>query len=555
MIETAEKIDDMVNNITVANNKVIYVKGYFTPDDGGEGFFIYKSSSTQDVNLGTVFMPNPEPVDGKGRWLRQYSGYMNVGFFGVLKGYANPYPGFSNSDRIQNMIDYASSYSSSSGLASSNEEKDVTIFFPNGFYLIDKTLVLKDEVMLLGSTSSHLTNNGVDVYDYMFEINGGPVTKLRMENFYINCNQSASKLKESVGGIYIKGTPPKPGGLWDAVFRNIIIRDPNNPAIYLEGGDEATAYEYPNQFIIFDNVRAQRKFQNHPALKMRGQNANYTFLNCEFRNADNDVIAGTCIDISSVISGANAISFINSGFGGYSTYGALINHATNITFDTCFCEGMDIAFQIKNSQDIQILNTRFANAAGAGSLGPSYSHTNNQGRIIEAESSIVNVYNNYVAVSAGGTYYPDIEKQFFIQGIVPEGQQYSNNVFNVANNGFTQEGLSKTDGIMQVESMQSHQINIWSKKLIFLNVPSTYQSSTNDLHRINSEICAGETIFIRANQGTIKIISRDFITNGNIFLNGRQDVTINNGQGVLLIKIDGDSGNDNSIYQLVSIAD
>ncbi|WP_294733574.1 hypothetical protein [uncultured Flavobacterium sp.] len=554
MIEVAKTIAEMQSSVTPVDDKLVYVKGYFNPGDGGEGFFVFKSASTQQDNLGTVFRSD---FTSEGKWIRQYSGYMNVGYFGVQKGWANPVSGFSNSDRIQNMIDYASSYSSSSteGLSQYNEEKDVTIFFPNGIYYIDKSLILKDEIRILGSTASHLTNKG-DVYDYMFEIDNGVVTKLRMENLFINCNQSESILAESVGGIRIKGTPPKPGGLWDAIFRNIIIRDPNNPAIYLEGGDESTAYEYPNQFIVFDNVRAQRIFPKHPALKMTGQNANYTFLNCEFRNTDDHVIDGTCIYISSVVSGSNAISFINSGFGGYSRYGAVIEHATNITFDTCFCEGMDIALSIKNSEDIQILNTRFANAAGAGSLGSSFSHTNNVGRIIEAESSIVNVYNNYMAVSSG-TYYPDVEKQFFIQGIVPNDEQYSDNVFNVANNAFFIPELSKTSGIMQVESIEFNELNLSSKKLVFVNVPPLY-SNANDLKRINSEISAGETLFIRANGGPIKILPKGTqgVTNGNIFLNGRTDLTITNGQGALFIKIDGDNGGgDYSIYQLLSIAD
>lgn len=546
MIEVAETIDDMQSAITPVDNKAIYVKGYFKPGDGGEGFFLFKSSNTQQDNYGIIFRSN---FTSEGKWVRQYSGYMNVGYFGVQRQWVTPYPGFSNSDRIQNMIDYASS----NDIA--NEGDDITIFFPSGQYFIDKTLTLKDEIIILGSSASHLTNKG-DEYDYMFVLGESAVTKLRMENLFINCNQSQSTKKEGVGGIHIKGINPAPGGLWDAVFRNIIIRDPNRPAIFLEGGDAATAYEYPNQFIVFDNVRAQRRFPDHPALKMTGQNANYTFLNCEFRNADDEVIDGACIHISSVVSGANAISFINSGFGGYSRYGAIIEGATNVTFDTCFCEGMDIAFQIKNSQEIQILSSRFANAAGAGSLGPSYSHTNNVGRIVEAESSIVNIYNNMMVVSTG-SYYPDADKQYFIQGIVPEGEQHSDNVFNVANNAFIIPELSKTYGIMQVEFMQANQLNISSKKLVFVNVPASYQSSTNDLKRINSEISASETLFLRANGGPIKILPKDSpgVSNGNIFLNGRTDLTITNGQAVLLMKIDGDAGNDTSIYQLISIAD
>ena len=91
--------------------------------------------------------------------------------------------------------------------------------------------------------------------------------------------------------------------------------------IYLEGGEVGSNYNLPMQFIIFENIRTSRKDPNTYALKLTGQNANYTFLNCEFLTEPQTHADGTCVFISSTNSGTNllkvgtnAASFINCGY-------------------------------------------------------------------------------------------------------------------------------------------------------------------------------------------------------------------------------------------------
>ena len=415
-----------------ANNKLIYVKGYFEPGDDGGGLFLYKHGDKSPTNLGTIF-------DAKtGRWLRQYSGYMNVAYFGVQRDWKQKGV-LLVSDRIQNMIDFASANSLY------NEQGDMTIYFPNGQYFIDKPLIIKDRVKLLGSPGTLLTNKG-DKYDYMFTLDNGPVTHVRMENFHINCNK-----QKGVGGFHFKAALAKEGmqhgGLWDAVFKNIFITEASNPGIYLEGGEASGGFSLPNQFVIFENVRVTRINPKEPSLKMTGYNANMTFTNCEFRNADTmptpaeNHVDGACIiitsnDIPPTQEGSYAISFINSGFGGYSRYGAVITNSKQITFDTGFYEGMDTAFKILNCKHIQIVNNRFANAAGAGSLDESFSHTGNAGSLFEIENSNVTIANNHHDVSQ--IDYPSLPNQYFIIG------NGNDNTIDNQNNTFRIPELGKT---------------------------------------------------------------------------------------------------------------
>ncbi len=595
MIEITDNIASLVGTVATVDNKVVYVKGYVNEGDGGEGMFLFKKDNTKTPNDGVIFdteYAGPEPVLS-GRWIRQYSGYMNVLYFGVRRGESY---GFSNSNRIQKAIDYATEEDVNTIYS---EEADLTLYFPNGHYFIDQSLVLKDKLRMLGAPGTMLTNAEGN-YDYMFKLSPGVVTKLRMENFIINTNEKTYYYDENnyggTGGIHIKADFKKPGvavgdgGLWDAVFRNINIINSLGNCIYLEGGElyrengdsMIEGYKLPNQFMIFDNVRTQKMGEYTYALKMTGQNANYTFLNCEFINAfilpagEPPVykdVDGTCIYIGSVWSGhsdkdklgTNAVSFINSGFGNYSRYGAIIRDSGNITFDTCFLEGMDYAFDIMNSFQINIVGTRFANAAGMGSK-TERSHTGGVGNCITSENSIVNVYNNSVFVSKIDE--PILLQQKFISGTG------NNNVINAQNNSFmlNDQKLSHTHGIMQTTQIVTIAydngsnyglttgIEIGGKKLVFIN-------NDGEIYRIESNVIAGETFFLRVNTDTVKFFAADTVTGipagGNLFLNGQISVTLTNGQGATFIKIDNIVGNvppggvgiENCNYQLVSIAD
>lgn len=59
---------------------VVYLKGYFTAADGGQGAFCWESESLEADNGGTVIAPL---AGGPGRWRRLYDGFARIEWFGV----------------------------------------------------------------------------------------------------------------------------------------------------------------------------------------------------------------------------------------------------------------------------------------------------------------------------------------------------------------------------------------------------------------------------------------------------------------------------------------
>lgn len=68
---------DTVSGISTGATRVVL--GYYAPNDGGGGLFRYNSTSSATDNGGTTIAPNV----GSGRWERQYTGRVNVKWFGA----------------------------------------------------------------------------------------------------------------------------------------------------------------------------------------------------------------------------------------------------------------------------------------------------------------------------------------------------------------------------------------------------------------------------------------------------------------------------------------
>lgn len=64
---------------TLTDKQQALVAGYSAPGDGGGGVFYYDAAASDADNGGTIFAPNA----GAGRWLRVYSGAVNVKWFGA----------------------------------------------------------------------------------------------------------------------------------------------------------------------------------------------------------------------------------------------------------------------------------------------------------------------------------------------------------------------------------------------------------------------------------------------------------------------------------------
>lgn len=538
MIEITNLND--LRNQTITN-QTVYVKGYSNAGDGGGGIFLwrteiqFKTGDYSTENYGTIIKSNLTPSN-QGSWVRQYEGDINVLYFGAL-GFGNDY-----TNEIQRAIDFASLNSKVNPTL-----KGSSIFIPNGSYVVS-TLILKHGITIRGESigkTNIYSPNGLQ-NDYLFTIEKGPVfINISNLNLIGNNTEKGCFFFESQKS----NDSAKHGGLWNSRISNIGIGGFKGHAIYLKGGGTNSNHLLPNQFNIFENVRVTRINDSSHSLFMTGQNGQFSFINCEFDGyvSNGNYAKGQNIRIVNELQyTSGVVSFINCTCQN-SDYGIYIEWAENITIDNCWFENLGVGITIKsNSPDgfneslcksINILNSRFANAAGFGSLNAPNNIKN--GQCISINNSSVNIYNNYVTVSnPEGVYYNNSSSFLNI----------SNNILggvNLANNDFQAPKLGRTFGVMQVVNIINNTINCYGNKLIFVN------GSSQNITRINSSINAGELLNIRANGTSITFKNSD-----NIFFlssNPSQSFTLNNGENATFIKVDNVVGNNYETYQLVSV--
>lgn len=537
------------------NGELYYAKGHSNSGDGGGGIFMWRTEDQfKTTNPPPIVSPGIYSIDNNGtiiqatiggipndtgRWVRQYDGYINVLYFGAF-GVGGLY-----NQQIQNAINFAELNSSDISILKSS-----TVFIPNGSYLLSN-IILKSGVTILGESIDNTIIYATQGTGYLFEIEIGPVF-LNIYNLKIvgNDTNKGCFLFEAKPGIPTPIDPVADGGLWNSTIKNVIILRFNGNGIYLQGGISTGTYAYllPNQFNVFENVRVFKNndsnfslFSN--ALRMTGQIGQHTFINCQFDGFTKTTSGITTYDKWVNVSIENTgvdyvtsavITFLNCTIQN-SDYGVRINYAENITFDNCWFENLGVALMIlgdkERSKSINILNSRFANAAGFGSL-PAPNNIK-VGQCVSVSKSVVNIYNNYVTASI-----PDnVSIAGFFVFASPD-----NNGINCYNNTFRDDNLklSKTFGVMQSNiGVLTNSIDCKSNKLVFIN------SSSSIIKNIKSAINAGEILIIRANGGSIT-----FDNTGNIFLTNRTTFSLANKEIASFIKIDIDPTFE--IYQLLS---
>jgi len=129
---------------------LITVTEYEFPGDGGGGTFAWYPEThgllppLPPEDRGIVFGTSPQ-----GRWIRQWSGYVNVRWFGALGDGKGHDPAIGDTERIQEAICFC------------EHQKGGTVFFPPGVYVVatrkdtdDFKLRLKSRVNLLGCGAS-----------------------------------------------------------------------------------------------------------------------------------------------------------------------------------------------------------------------------------------------------------------------------------------------------------------------------------------------------------------------------------------------------------------
>src|SRR5215510_2463029 len=80
-IEELRRLD--VNDTTIFyRNRQVYVSGYYGPNDGGGGWFLYVDTSTKVDNGGTIIKPYG---DANGRFERIFDRDVNILWFGARR--------------------------------------------------------------------------------------------------------------------------------------------------------------------------------------------------------------------------------------------------------------------------------------------------------------------------------------------------------------------------------------------------------------------------------------------------------------------------------------
>lgn len=560
------------NGSNPQDGNIVYVKSHTNYFDGGGGTFMFISAFNYDDDDGVVIKSN---YLSNGRWIRQFSGYINVRFYGTI-GASQPNDG----DRIQKAIDLAGS-----NFINSYYTKGTVVYIPTGDYRIHNTLILKNGVSIIGDGmySTFLTAGYPDdpqvsgfpspypgsTYDgFMITMEKGRIMGTNISNLSLSghiantgdFNPSVIDTKTK-GGIYFEAIPAEPyydGGLWNSTFKNLDVRNFNGNAIWLNGGGKDSGYFAPNQFLIFENVIALRQKDVSHALLLQGEQGQLTFINCSLGGLlyDKDTERGTMKALKGmnvVIENEEGIqtavvSFINSTFQD-AEYGVFIKFAESITFDTCWFENLDMAITASNnnyypSKAINVLNSRFANASGFGSLNVTNRNNNPSvitGRCITALNSEVNVYNNYVTVtslSASPPYVDPFQNKVFIMGL-PLNANTPNKGIRTIGNSFLDNRLGKSAGINQEVLISGQSINLFDSKIVTVN-------SSGVIKSIESSINAGETIFIKTNTSII------IYHGNNIDLSGQSTISLSLGDIATFVKVDSQSGIDEK-YKLISI--
>ena len=136
---------------TSINSDSVMVLGYHAAGDGGGGLFRLNTSSSATPDNGMVFTPSA----GTGRWVRVYSGAVDVRWWGA-KGDSTT----NDAAAIQAALDFVNSVSGG------------TVVFPSGTYRITSTLVLYGNTNLVGQGAAKIVLGAGITDKYMLTATG-----------------------------------------------------------------------------------------------------------------------------------------------------------------------------------------------------------------------------------------------------------------------------------------------------------------------------------------------------------------------------------------------
>jgi hypothetical protein len=152
---TLMNVNDLRNENPISNS-IVFVLGYYEPNDGGGGQFYWDSSSTEEVDGGRVISSE---LNSSGRWKRiiEDSGFFNVKHFGATGDGAT---------------DDTSAVLRAIASIEAMNVNGLHLFFPLGTYRLSETLVIKRPMRISSTAVSNLSSGGTTLWWTTPDIDG-----------------------------------------------------------------------------------------------------------------------------------------------------------------------------------------------------------------------------------------------------------------------------------------------------------------------------------------------------------------------------------------------
>ena len=554
---------DALRNFPVPEDgEVICIKGHTSVRDGGEGFFTFRSDLMEDDNDGIVIRPKSIYSDKPGRWIRNMDGPINVQYFGVVSGSTTD----QTAEKIQRAIDYAAN-NKWDDHNNKNERSQVTkyntVFFPNGNYVLDKSLVIKDGIALRGEGfNTFLSASRQSDLDYILKMDKGRII-CHVEKMVLNGGSVA-------GGIFLEARfDPEDGlgGISRSTFRDIEILNIGRHGLVLEAenlGHGVLAVD--NQFNVFENIHIRRKNKSAEfnSMLIRGAATQNVFIECIFEGdrANQPTMAPSVLlenivnEDGKILGRSAGLSFVNCGFG-LAHYGIVMRGSENITLDTCWFENVHTSITTESAIGINVLACRFANACGYGSQPPNGVFIPN-GHCIVSENSSMNVEKNFVLISNINETRAYDSRFILGRETIEDSINIGNtNTISVRDNHFRDDRLSRTEGVLRSIPVESRTLRLDGNNQVAADF-----NRKSVLRYLQSNLGGGEKVelLIDRPNGNGQVKLKDWDGNsrkGNISLNGEKQIVLNHGQRVTFIKVDAPLSNNgiDPIYVLLSVAE
>lgn len=206
---------DVNNSDVFYRYRQVYVSGYYAPNDGGGGWFIYVDTSKKEDNGGTIIQPSGDVI---GRFERIFDRDVNILWFGAKRdGSADA------SDIINKALEVANPIRNNTYL---NIYGYGNVIIPGGTYKMDKPIRINNSVSIIGEGS------GMFPYQEVRLVYGGNVKGIVILADRRNAGARSIILKN----LFLRNFGPSTDSTAHGIFTNTRIVA-ENVAVENFGGD------------------------------------------------------------------------------------------------------------------------------------------------------------------------------------------------------------------------------------------------------------------------------------------------------------------------------